>query len=74
MGALDWSDVLKWGPAAPMRTKRAMSCGTKAHLLEEKMVLAMIGALNVGVWDGGMYVYTFRIREGRPCRKGLLHR
>ena len=33
MGALDWRAVLKWGPAEPMRTKRTMTWGMKAHLM-----------------------------------------
>ncbi len=32
MGALEGRAMLKWGPAAPMRTKRAINWGMKAHL------------------------------------------
>lgn len=46
-GALEARPVLKWGPAAPMRTKRAMSWGIKAHLVEGMSAVDRL--LNVGV-------------------------
>ena len=34
IGAVEGSAVLKFEPAAPMRTKRTMSWGMEAHLVE----------------------------------------